>query len=448
MSNNLSAIVEEICPQIKKEHINIWVNEAINVAKKELDTEDNNIDAESISRKVFYQAKRTSTLSAYDLSLFIASDEGKGFFGKNSPQTVIKDKIGITFPEFERSSFEKIIICKRVAEKRFESRHKDRGLTVATDVIDKVKQFNKEGSTEFPWMRLKVDNAYRDKEDKLWICEYKFPTTDNDYNSENDIPEYSKVNAEYSRTILENLLNEPVEHVITNYFNYQSFDIKSFEISEDLILRDKIMRSGEKAWQHIMNNTFPEISQGKDFKSIEDMPNILQKQVANTVVIKTLLTQLKSNYDTASQSLMKTLSEYTDTQAKGKVRLPLLDVSRESRRKDDVKSMVEFLNEKGIDTNLPEFKTVHDPKALKNAIFKLGVDPEGIEFKTESSFTKLTIPTGKNYEYREAIDLLKDSVNETTHMQVGQTVSEHFTFKEDKKELSLQDIDNDKGLAF
>ncbi len=443
MSNNLSAEVESICPQIKKKHVSIWVNEAINVAKKELDSEGANVDAEAISKKVVFQAKRTSALSAYELSLFIGAQEGKAFFGNDLPETIIKQKIGITFSTFDRAAFEKIIVCRGIAEKRFEKRNEEKGLQVAQDIMEKVKQFNREGSPEHPWMRLKVDNVYRDKDGQVWVSEHKFPNNPNDYSSEKDIPEYSKVNAEYVRLILSDILNVKVDHVVTNYFDYQSFDIKSFEISEDPILKDKLMRAGEMAWKHIVDNTFPAISKGKDFKSIDDLPGNLQRQVANTVVIKSLLTQLKKNYETTSKGMMKTLSEFTDTQAKGKIRLPFLDVSRESREYDSIPAMLEFLREKGIDIDDPKLKTLYDPKVLKNAIYKLGADPECSDFKDIKSFTKLTVPTAKSYEHREAIDLLKDSLNETSQREINRTMSEHFTFKKEEVPLTLQDLDDE-----
>lgn len=374
-------------PHVNANIVEDWLDNTIKVVTEDVDDmEDcelisNSKREELIKKRVMFHIKRLNGIGGSDMAALLMDYRGE-FHPFTTAEDVVRSKLCMNTPERFTGDTERGTVMEPIIEGKFLRAMRHLNLKVFHEGLEKLNKFEANGgSEEHPWIKSSPDGLYIDKNNEVWLVDYKCPFAQSTVmdNYEDPALYYRAQIAQYKIHL--EMAGVKIHHTVLAPFSMKEMRIYIAEFTVDDKLKDDILKAGDHYWGSILRNELPRRPPSSDFSHISEVPPQLKRAMVSMIMSKKMESISKARSEKLKENFLELATICgVDWNVMGrKTRLPGMDIRN---------SFVEYT----------------DTAALKEKLRTFGIDPEDKEFKKERSQITIATIRSKNSEYKDMID--------------------------------------------
>lgn len=320
------------------------VNEGKDLSEKET--------FESIKKEAMFHIKRLHGFGGSDIAVLLTEYRGL-YHPFSSAKSILRSKLCLEPPSLHTGDTERGQVMEEFIKGRFLSSMSHYELKENTDAFDKLRKFlNDGGVKEHPWMHGMPDGVFTDKNNKVWLVDFKCPAEHSTVEAINDNPpDYYRAQLSVYRTLLERA-GVKIDHMAVVPFSMKEMQVYVAEVPYDAQMEKDIFAAGDLYFSYLLSNEVPKREASQGFKYIKDPPPVIQHLSAKIIALSSLENRVKAISAKAKEEfkdLTAMFGIHDSSDAKSVASLCGLKISNTSRKGMDTDRMGMALIELGVD---------------------------------------------------------------------------------------------------
>lgn len=340
-------------PKIAEE----WLASTLEACEQEVEIDGDYVGKDEfesqVASRMKWQVRLLNGFGPSDIGILYIEHQGGFSPFDTTAADVVRSKFGMSAPQASLGDIERSRFLKPVAEKKFLRQMADKDLSPMPEAKRAIYEYlDGGGDPDHPWMTGLPNGVFKDRSGEVWLVNFTVPRTHESCVTSYEFPSMGhRAQLALHKMILERAGIE-VHHTVVCPLSVKTMECMPSEVQIKPDFEKGILEAGDHYWGLVQKHETPSFVPKNAFENIpaEDLPEDSQKLIFRFAYFKKIEGMAKKEAEKAKESMREVLMEQgICLSAMKKTRIPLIDISEQTRTNFDANSAKAYIEELGGD---------------------------------------------------------------------------------------------------